>query len=207
MDELLSGYQRFRRTGWPSQRRRYELSARNAQHPRAMVLACCDSRVDPQTIFSARPGELFVARNVGNLAPPYQPHIRPQGTSASLEFGVRVLKVPQLVVLGHGMCGAVKALVEGPPLVETDFLMDWIAQASSARAVINVILSKTEGLRAVEQEFVRLSLRNLMGYPWIADAISTQELRLTGAYFDIRHGELHLLDADGEFRPAQVSTV
>lgn len=113
MDELLDGYRRFRSEVWPSERARYEQLARRGQRPKTLIVACSDSRVDPQTVFDAAPGELFVVRNVAGLVPPYSPDGVYHGTSAALEFGVRVLKVENIVVLGHAQCGGVAAMVQG----------------------------------------------------------------------------------------------
>lgn len=203
MDDLLRGYHRFRADRWPAERDRFESTAREGQRPSAVVLACCDSRVDPQMIFAARPGQLFVVRNVANLAPPYRPDRQPQGTSAALEFGVRALKAPTVIVLGHGMCGGVAALFDEGSVAGCDFLPDWIAQASRARATaMRVAEDHDLQLRAAEHEVVRLSLRNLRTYPWIEERIAAGALRLVGAYFDIRHGELTLMRADGSFASA-----
>src|SRR5665213_1278838 len=113
METLLAGYRRFRARGWPEQRRLFESLAENGQRPKALVVACVDSRVDPAMIFDAAPGELLTVRNVANLVPPYAPDAAYHGTSAALEFGVRVLEVPRILVLGHGLCGGVQALLEG----------------------------------------------------------------------------------------------
>ena len=126
MDPLIEGYRRFRADVWPAERARYEALAHWGQSPEAMVIACSDSRVDPQTVFSAVPGELFVVRNVAALVPPYSPDPGHHGTSAALEFGVKVLKVPRLVVLGHGQCGGVKAMAVGPPPQARDFIASWV---------------------------------------------------------------------------------
>ena len=126
MDPLIEGYRRFRAEVWPAERARYEALAHWGQSPEAMVIACSDSRVDPQTIFCAVPGELFVVRNVAAIVPPYSPDAGHHGTSAALEFGVRVLKIPRLVVLGHGQCGGVKAMAFGPPPQAQDFLASWV---------------------------------------------------------------------------------
>ena len=115
MQNLLAGYQRFRANGWPEKRREFELLAEHGQSPRAMVVACIDSRVDPAMIFDAAPGEMLTVRNVASLVPPYAPDASYHGTSAALEFGVRVLGVRELIVLGHGLCGGVKALLDGTP--------------------------------------------------------------------------------------------
>ena len=115
MDRLIEGYRRFRTEFWPGQRERYEALANSGQSPETLVIACSDSRVDPQTVFGAAPGELFVVRNVAGLVPTYQPDAGYHGTSAALEFAVRVLKVKRIVVLGHVHCGGILAMVEGAP--------------------------------------------------------------------------------------------
>jgi carbonic anhydrase len=199
LDQLIEGYNRFRVADWPRQRERFETTAEQGQHPRAMIIACSDSRVDPQMIFGARPGELFVVRNIANLVPPYEHDAAYHGTSAALEFGVRTLRVSQLIVLGHGMCGGVKALVDGPAVDDTDFLGHWIEIAAPARDRTKTIEPLEARLRACEQENVRLSLANLKTFPWIAAAVEAGLLTLHGAYFDIRHGVLFILQADGSF--------
>ena len=115
MDELIDGYRRFRRETWPQGEARFGVVAREGQRPRTLVIAVLDSRVDPQMIFGAAPGELFVVRNVANLVPPYAPDAAYHGTSAAIEFAVRGLEVEQVVVLGHAQCGGIRALLEGTP--------------------------------------------------------------------------------------------
>src|ERR1700689_207859 len=104
MDRLLIGYRRFRRHRWPERRRQYETLADTGQQPRALGISCADSRVDPAMIFAAGPGELFVVRNVANLVPTFAPDGSWHGTSAALEFAVRILQVPDIMVMGHGLC-------------------------------------------------------------------------------------------------------
>src|SRR5262245_9597305 len=133
MKALLEGYQRFRAKGWPEQRRTFESLSRNGQAPETMVIACVDSRVDPAMIFNACPGEMLTVRNVANLVPPYTPDAAFHGTSAALEFGVRVLGVDHIVVLGHGLCGGVKALLEGAPRNAPEFIGPWMQIARQAR--------------------------------------------------------------------------
>ncbi len=115
MEDLISGYRRFRSGTWADQRARFDELSKTGQSPRTMLIACSDSRADPQMIFDAAPGELFVVRNVANLTPPYGPDSKFHGTSAALEFGVRVLKVEHIVVMGHAMCGGIHALLHGAP--------------------------------------------------------------------------------------------
>jgi carbonic anhydrase len=202
LDDLIEGYQRFRASEWPRQRERFEATADQGQHPHTMIIACSDSRVDPQMIFSARPGELFVVRNIANLVPPYEHDAAYHGTSAALEFGVRVLQVRRLVVLGHGMCGGIEALVSGSPVTDSDFLGHWIEIAAAVRERTHGLEPPEARLKACEEEVVRLSLANLETFPWIAAAVEAGRLSLHGAYFDIRHGVLFVLQADGSFAAA-----
>ena len=174
MDPLIEGYRRFRAEVWPAERARYEALAHWGQSPEAMVVACSDSRVDPQTIFGAVPGELFVVRNVAALVPRYSPDPGHHGTSAALEFGVKVLKVARLVVLGHGQCGGVKAMAYGPPPQAQDFIASWVEIGKPA---VQAAGDKPEGrLERIEAEVVRLSLANLMTFPWIAEAVAAGRL-------------------------------
>ena len=188
LDPLIEGYRKFRADVWPAERARYEALAHWGQSPEAMVIACSDSRVDPQTIFSAVPGDLFVVRNVAALAPPYEPDAGYHGTSAALEFGVRVLKVPRLVVLGHGQCGGVRAMAYGPPLKARDFIASWV---ELGRPAVEAAGEAEEGrLARIEAEVVRLSLKNLMTFPWIAEAVAAGRLDVRGFLFDVHTGVL-----------------
>lgn len=198
MDRLIAGYHRFRRSRWPERRQIYESLAEHGQSPRALVLACSDSRVDPTMIFDAAPGELFVIRNIANLAPPYRPDARWHGTSAALEFGVRVLQVPDLIVMGHAMCGGIHALLNGVPETAGDFLAGWIAIAEPAKSRV-LECAPADRQTACEHEAVRLSLGNLLTFPWIAERVQGEKLRLHGAMYGIRSGMLSLLEEDGEF--------
>jgi carbonic anhydrase len=200
MDELIDGYRRFRSGTWPAERARFEELTRLGQHPHSLVIACSDSRTDPQMVFHARPGELFVVRNVASLVPPYGPDENPHGTSAAIEFGVRALRVRKIVIMGHAMCGGVKALLEGIPAETPDFISPWVKIAESARQ--RAMAAPPEHRHDIcEHEFVRLSLDNLMTFPWIKSAVDAGDIALHGCYFDIRSGILEFLGADGVFRP------
>ena len=195
---LSEGYARFRATEWERHRQRFERLAEAGQQPHTMVVACSDSRVDPQMIFDAGPGELFVIRNVANLVPPYAPDGRDHGTGAALEFGVRGLGIGELVVIGHGLCGGVQALLRGAPAHLSDFVVPWIGLASGVRRGVLECVPGDAQLLA-EHAVVRLSLANLRTYPWIVEAEAGGRLRLHGAHFDVRHGALTWLQADGGF--------
>ncbi len=201
MEHLIGGYRDFRAEVWPQQRARYEHLAARGQRPRAMVIACSDSRVDPAVIFSAVPGELFVVRNVANLVPPYNPDNAYHGTSAALEFGVTVLEVQDLIVLGHGMCGGIRALLD-PSIAPPDFVAPWMAIARRARDRVLACVPADQAQTACEHEAVKLSLENLLTFPWIAARVADGRLRLHGGSFDIRFGVLELLRPDGSFSPA-----
>jgi len=194
---LLEGYRRFRADTWPAERARYEALARKGQSPETLIVACSDSRVDPQTVFGAVPGELFVVRNVAGLVPPYQPDAGYHGTSAALEYGVRVLKVARVVVLGHAQCGGVRAMVEGVPREARDFVGHWMAIAESALLPLPRHVGTSDIHTHYETEIVRLSLANLNTFPWIAEAVAAGRLELGGFRFDIHTGVLMKLEAGG----------
>jgi len=200
MDGLIAGYRRFRAGTWRVERSRFEELARLGQRPQTLVIACSDSRTDPQMVFNAVPGELFVIRNVANLAPPYGPDEQPHGISSAIEFAVRALRVRNVVVMGHAMCGGIKALMEGAPADVSDFVGTWVRLAEPARQ--RALLAPPELRQEVcAHESVRLSLSNLLTFPWIKDRVEQGDLRLHGCFFDIRSGILERLGDDGTFRP------
>jgi carbonic anhydrase len=201
MERLLEGYRRFRAHGWLERRRMLESLAEVGQNPQALVLACVDSRADPGMIFDAAPGEMLTVRNVANLVPPYAPDVAYHGTSAALEFGVRVLSVPHIVVLGHGQCGGVRALLEGAPENARDFIAPWMSMAESVRERALHRPTFDERQQSAEREIIKLSLTNLMTFPWIAERVASGSLRLHGAWFALRTGVLWLLQPDGSFAP------
>ncbi len=197
MDPLIEGYRRFRVETWPAERDRYEKLAHWGQSPDTMIIACSDSRVDPQTIFGAVPGEMFVLRNVGALVPPYQPDSAGyHGTSAAIEFGVCVLKVERLVVLGHAQCGGIRAMAFGAPPQARDFVAEWV---EIGRPALKGLGEDKGPARLAEAEIgvVRLSLANLMTFPWIAEAVGKGRLAIHGYRFDIHTGVLTRVLPDG----------
>jgi carbonic anhydrase len=204
LDALIDGYRRFRETGWARERERWSRLA-EGQSPRVMVIACSDSRADPSQIFDASPGELFVARNVAALVPPFETSAGHHGVSAALEFAVTQLEVEHIVVMGHGFCGGCAAALTGQfddaAHGEGHFIADWIAMLREARDKVRA--EHGEDFRAMELEGVRVSLANLRTFPWVAEREADGRLRLQGAYFAIVDGILYLLDeSSGEFAPA-----
>jgi carbonic anhydrase len=202
MKDLLAGYRRFRAGRWPEQRRRFEELAKRGQSPQTLVLTCVDSRVDPSIIFDTEPGEVLEIRNVANLVPPYAPDSAYHGTSAALEFGVRVLEIPHIVVLGHESCGGVKALLEGAPPDAKEFVGPWMSMAAAARdRALHCAPEKRQ--QCCEFEVIQLSLANLLTFPWIAERVAAGKLRLHGAWFEIRTGVLMTLQPGGSFVRAE----
>jgi carbonic anhydrase len=200
MDDLIEGYRRFRSGTWQAERNRFDALSRLGQRPRALVIACSDSRTDPQMVFNARPGELFVVRNVANIVPPYGPDDQPHGVSSAIEFAVRSLQVREIVVLGHAMCGGVRALLDGSSSEKTDFIGQWVRIAEPARQL--ALAAPPEQQQDIcEHETVRLSLKNLLTFPWIRDAVEAGHTSLHGCFFGIRSGVLERLGDDGIFRP------
>jgi carbonic anhydrase len=196
---LIEGYRRFRNSGWMEQHDRWAELA-EGQSPRVMVIACSDSRVDPAQIFDARPGEMFVVRNVANLVPPFEPDSNYHGVSAALEFAVTQLEVSELVVMGHGFCGGCAAALTGQfDAAEHGaghFIAHWIDMLSGARDRIRAAHPALDraAFQAMEQEGVRISLANLRTFPWIAAREQAGTLRLHGAIFAVSDGVLHVLD-------------
>lgn len=208
LKHLLDGYHRFRDSGWSRNRDRWA-SLREGQQPEVMVIACSDSRVDPAQIFDVDPGEIFVVRNVAALVPPFETTPGRHGVSAALEFAVQVLGVKEIVVLGHGMCGGCKAALtqemRGRAPGEGGFVADWIGLLDEAREPV-IAEFGTEGRpaeRAMEQQGVRVSLKNLRTFPAIRTKEQNGTIRLRGAFFAISDGILHLLDEETDtFAPA-----
>ncbi len=199
MDHLIKGYRRFRTELWSRERERFETLSREGQRPRTLIIACSDSRVDPQMIFGARPGEFFVIRNVANLVPPYAPDGAYHGTSAAIEFAVRALKVQHIVVLGHAQCGGIQALLEGTPPEAKEFVEPWIHIADPALARAEKAADPAERQLLCEYEAVRVSLSNLMTFPWVRSPVEAGELKLHGCHFGIVDGLLTWLGEDGSF--------
>ncbi len=203
--ELIDGYRRFRSQTYAMHRTRYETLAGKGQSPGIMVIACCDSRAAPSTIFDAAPGELFILRNVANLVPPHEPMGDYHGTSAALEFAVADLQVAHIVVLGHARCGGVAACLKGRYDADATghFITKWIAMLKGARGDVLRSLKdapEAQQQQALEHAGIAHSLDNLMTFPFVREAVEAGRLALHGAYFDIANGDLLSRDpVSGEF--------
>jgi carbonic anhydrase len=207
LDQMIDGYRRFRENGWKRERERWSALAER-QTPKVMVLACSDSRVDPSIIFDARPGQMFVVRNVANLAPPFETGGGYHGVSAALEFAVTQLEVEELLVLGHGSCGGCAAALTGQfddaEHGEGHFIANWVAMLEDARRRVRAAHGGVDeaAFLAMEREAVKVSLANLRTFPWIIERERDRRLALHGGHFSIAEGRLYVLDeAEGEFRP------
>ena len=199
---LLDGYDRYLNKGFVRNRETHERLALYGQKPEVMVISCCDSRVTPEGIFNMGPGELFVVRNVANLVPPYEDTEGQHGTSAAIEFGVKGLHVKHIVVLGHGQCGGIKAFREhaNAPMETGQFIGRWIKLLEPAAiAMACMPLDKSDDPQlAMEYAGIRQSLKNLMTFPFIEEAVADGELHLHGAWFDIGSAELRVMDEQTE---------
>jgi carbonic anhydrase len=199
MDHLIAGYRRYRSERWPLLRSLHQKLARG-QTPRALVISCSDSRVDPATIFDAAPGELFVIRNVANLAPPCEVGGGYHGTSAAIEFAVDRLLVETIVVLGHADCGGVAAALARDTPEAGSFLDAWVGLLDPAKERIKGIGG--DPARALEYESIRVSIENLMTFPFVARRVADGSLKLIGARYGIVDGGLEMHDSrTGAFTP------
>src|SRR5437660_7077363 len=206
---LIEGHRAFLGAGLRREQDRYRELAQSGQSPKIMVIGCCDSRVSPEVIFDARPGELFVVRNVANLVPPYETDGKYHGVSAALEFGVGVLKVKHIVILGHAHCGGIRAYAEdAEPISPGDFIGRWMSlmQPAAEKVGARGSMSRAEYLERMEQASIVNTLDNLMTFPRLGKLIERGAVALHGAYFGVAKGELSVLDqATGEFRPVRSS--
>lgn len=197
---LIEGYRIFLSNRLPVEQARYRQLAEEGQSPEIMVIGCCDSRVSPETIFDANPGELFVVRNVANLVPPYTPDGAQRAVSAALEFAVMALGVKHIVVLGHGRCGGVRAFAErGQPLSPGDFIGRWMELLAPAAASIGSPdrhASLTDYLSRLEYASAIYQLDNLMTFPCVRTLVERKRLHLHAAHFDVATGLLSVLDPD-----------
>lgn len=203
-EHLLDGYRAFMAGRYHAEQDRYRTLARDGQAPETMVIACCDSRSAPEVIFNAGPGELFVVRNVANLVPPYSPDGEFHSTSAALEFAVQSLKVKNIVVMGHGRCGGIRAALspDSTPLSPGDFIGKWMSLVAPAAETVtgNAMMTPSERQTALERISIRYSIANLRTFPCVNILEGKGRLTLSGAWFDISTGELWVMNREsGDF--------
>ena len=203
---FIAGFERFQAKYFREERGLFSRLSKG-QHPRALVISCCDSRVDPVMLTGADPGDLFVVRNVANLVPPYRDDSESPGVRSAIEFAVKTLEVEHIIVLGHTSCGGIAALMAGEGISEQkyEFIGSWVRIARRAREkVLRDLPQKSPELqaRACEQAAILVSLDNLLSFPWIHERIDQGKLAVHGWHFDIDKGELLAYSAEtGAFAP------
>ncbi len=209
---LTEGYRAFWTGRLKQDHARYRDLAEHGQRPPVLVIGCCDSRVAPEAIFDAGPGEMFVVRNIANLVPPYDARGTSAETGAAIEYAVLALNVAHIVVMGHAQCGGIRAYAQGQqgqfsPLSEADFISHWKQLIAPAARSLE---PPTADFGLYCEDLCRASvaqgLENLRSYPWIREREQAGTIRLHGAVFDISNGRLFALDAAaGAFLPVIAS--
>lgn len=198
ISQLVEGYKQFKLNNFERQQTFQDL-VEYGQKPSTLLIACCDSRVDPAIVLGAKPGELFVVRNVANLVPPYMADPRHHGTSAALEFGIKGLKVDNIILFGHSHCGGIKALMEGAQNQTTDFISAWMNIAMPAKERVlekHPQATLEEQCQECEKESLITSLNNLHSFGWIQEKIAEGSLLLHAWYFDLRTGVIQKYNGD-----------
>jgi carbonic anhydrase len=200
---LLDGHANFMSGRYAREKERIRDLAEAGQTPTTLIIACCDSRAAPEMIFDAGPGELFVLRNVANLVPTYQPDGGQHGTSAAIEFAIKGLHISNIVVMGHGRCGGIKAALDPnmKPLDAGDFIGKWMSMLGELPSQLgqNTLMTAAERQTAMERISIRNSIRNLRTFPYVKNLEAEGKLAVHGAWFDISTGELWVMDTHGDF--------
>ena len=222
LEQLLEGFATFRTQYYPKHRELYDTLAREGQSPKVLIVGCADARVDPAILTQTQPGDLFVVRNVGAIVPPSQRDHQFHGTSSGIEFAVRGLQVEHLVILGHALCGGLRALYEGvdSPFADYDFLFNWVKIAQPAKDAVLKAMPKDAPIdavrRAIEQGSVINTVANLMTFDWIVERVKAGTLAIHGWYFDMTRAQLFAFDPQtcvfnkvdiGDIPPAAVSAL
>jgi carbonic anhydrase len=206
-EKLSDRFRRFKLRHFVPNADHYEELATYGQDPEVMIISCCDSRVDPETIFTAMPGEMFVVRNVANLVPPYETGGKYHGVSTAIEFAVMNLRVKHLIIMGHSGCGGIKAALDQSAAIQTEamFISRWMSMLDEARLHVlaaHQMAPAAEKLKMLEQEGIKNSIKNLRTFPFVKKEEDKGRLSLHGAYFEIATGTLSVLNhSRGEFFP------
>jgi carbonic anhydrase len=196
--KVLIGYQTFREKYAHGDKSVMRYLSHYGQEPEIMVVACCDSRVDPALILQCDPGDLFVVRNVANIIPPYEKDEAHHGTSAALEFGVRSLEVEHLILLGHSQCGGIQALLNSQSSPKNDFINTWMSLIKTAN--LNLQNQDDYAKAALNQSY-----ENCLTFPWIADRVKQAKLFIHLWFFDIQTGQIFTYStSQKEYLPLEV---
>jgi carbonic anhydrase len=188
LKKILKGYQSFRKKYAHGNRSIMRLLSLYGQQPKVMVIACCDSRVDPALILQCDPGDLFVVRNIANIVPPYEKDKAHHGTSAALEFGITVLKVEHLILLGHSQCGGMQALMDKKPETDNDFITIWVS-------IITTPETAHQSVDDCAKAALQQSHQNCLSFPWIKEKVAKKKLHVHLWFFDIQAGQIHMYSA------------
>jgi carbonic anhydrase len=186
---MLKGYEAFREKYVHGENSVMQQLATDGQQAQIMVVACCDSRVDPALILQCDPGDLFVVRNVANIVPPFEKDSGYHGISAALEFGIKFLKVKHLILLGHTQCGGINALLNAHTMQENDFISKWVS-------VIDTKIDQKSSPDELAKKALNCSYQNCLSFPWINDKIECESLIIHRWFFDIEKGEIFAYDQD-----------
>jgi carbonic anhydrase len=181
--KLLKGYQDFRDKYASGDASVMQYLSLQGQNPQSMVVACCDSRVDPALILQSEPGDLFVVRNVANIVPPYEKDAMHHGTSAALEFGICYLQVKHLILLGHSQCGGIQALLDSQSLGQDDFISNWVS-------LIHPEDFQADEIDACAKSALQQSYENCLTFPWIRERVNNYKLVIHLWFFDIKSGQI-----------------
>lgn len=194
-NKILKGYYIFRKKYALGNKSIMKYLSHYGQNPKIMVVACCDSRVDPALILQCDPGDLFVVRNVANIIPPYEKDIAHHGTSAALEFGVCFLEIKHLILLGHSQCGGINALLNEKPLEQDDFITSWVS-------LIKTKDIKSKNVDDYAKVALNQSFQNCLTFPWIKDKVEQEKLIIHLWFFDIKTGQIFTYcDSKKEYQP------
>ena len=206
---LINGYAAWKKRGYPERRALLQRLVKEGQHPTTMIISCCDSRVDPTTIFNSEFGEFFIHRNIANLVPPCSLEGDQNGTSAAIEYAVTALKVAHIVILGHSNCGGVQGCFKmctgkAPELEKsTSFVGRWIDTLRPGFERLGSSGSDEEKILLLEKEGIAISLENLRTFPFVAQAMENGNLSIHGLWHDIANGVLFALEG-GSFKPVVI---
>lgn len=195
LEKMIEGYFEFRKKYATGDQSIMRHLAHHGQNPSTMVVACCDSRVDPSLILQCDPGDLFIVRNVANIVPPYESDERHHGTSAALEFGICYLHVENLIILGHSQCGGIQALLHQENLKQNDFITRWVS-------LIDVDSAKHEEINTVAKKALFSSFQNCLTFPWIKSRFEEKKLAIHLWFFDIKEGKIYAYSPESkQFEP------
>lgn len=196
-DKIIQGYREFQKKYAGENESLMKILADKGQNPEIMLVACCDSRVDPAVILQCDPGELFVVRNIANIIPPYEKDGYHHGTSAALEFGIKFLKVKHLIILGHSQCGGIQNILNQGRGVTNDFINDWVSIISNS----GICQSTFSDADEYSKEALKQSYNNCLSFPWIKEKLENNTLQISLWFFDIKSSKIYCYDnIEGEFK-------